>query len=114
MTRSGEPKFLDSHFSQDGLVRTALQGPCTPEGCCVSRSLGASGGVRARGGRQAWRVEWQRPTLQLLSHGGACGGYMSPAGLLLTLDPLQAVGFWVAYDSTPDESDFFGRFDQSQ
>lgn len=32
MTRTGEPRFFDSHYSQDGLVCAALQGSLTLEG----------------------------------------------------------------------------------
>jgi hypothetical protein len=49
VTRSGEPKFSYSRFSQDALVRTALQGSCTPEGCSVSASQDADGEARKRG-----------------------------------------------------------------
>jgi len=52
MTRSGEPKFFyHSRFSQDALVRAALQGSCTLEGCSVSTRQDAGEEARNRGGR---------------------------------------------------------------
>ena len=44
MTRSGEPHFFFSRFNQHALVRSAPQGSCTPEGCCVSAYLDAGAG----------------------------------------------------------------------
>ena len=50
MTRSGEPKLFDSGFSQASLVRTALQGPRTLEGCSVFVRHHGSEEARKRGG----------------------------------------------------------------
>jgi len=51
VARSGEPKFLYSRFSQDGLVRTALQSPRGLEGCFISATQDAGGEAQKRGGR---------------------------------------------------------------
>ena len=56
MTLTGERKFYYSGFRQDGLDCTALQGPCTPEGCCISVGQYAGREARKRCGRH-WQAD---------------------------------------------------------